>query len=1104
MKRIKLIVGFIAICISLQGATIIQTNNIIQTGTFTVSNNISVIGGIYDGNGSGITNIPVSAISGAGSAITNESDDFYLASNPSSFIDANVTALPEVKYLGDSTAPEYNIDLNQGLLQYGTSPRLSFGDTRALLNGAWTVADATMTTEIVNYQTMTNHTLPVRGFDSAPATWDATWNTLSLAMIDGTTLQLGQENHTVVRNTSGITITNGKVCRIAFGNGIYTGVELANATNTWKDSLSIIGLATQSITNNTVGKITIIGNVNELNTSAYEEGSNLWLSATIAGELTMEIPTNNNLHQPLIGTCLHKHNNEGRILVEIQKVPHADDIGAYLASNPSGYVNQATVNTSVSNWSASPATSPVKLSGASYIHTDSDETEFIAQAGNVDDGDYSPAINMFPTNYTEASSRGAINIVAGGTNINGGSGFNGVINFAVNGKTSIPISPIASIGADGNWDFYGHSISNIGGGSARLDLSAGTTAIDATGGTAVVNYQTMTNKLIAYSTSNQQATVTDNAVAGWYNYPMLGDVTYTGSRRFVAGDANSFGGIFGDLEDGSLQYLIVVGTNYQDDAAFRGDIVASVKNGIGEIVWARDGVPVMYMDTTNNIRILGEKVVANNGTARLDLSAGTTVSNATLSGNGVGVTNTPLNSGFPFPLGVLSAAGNGTMSFDNGTRTFTFDPNGTIRYTTKNEFWWSLSTNVTATISDVEGLHYIYFEPFNGRLTNTTTAWTIIGGEAQLAQLYWDKANQQCLYIGDERHGKDIPDTEHIEHHRFESARWYSGGTLIHNALGGTTAGSASASNTVIALQPCVIWDDDHTNGSKAYGNQTAVTYTNSGGIFYNWYATGLVASVNWRTNGATEFPFMIAPAGNTPMFNQLSGGVWSTNVVPEDNYFISWLVQVPSYSDDAVFIIPDSQTFASVTGAQARTYINILENRNVDIVGEMKPLYRLIFLKNQSAVGAMPATIKYTKLVEVQDLRIGNNNPTVGLSGSQADLSVFLTLDGSRAMTGDLNGGGNQSTNWSVVSANSIVLNGVTLNTNLQAISNVQRSNDVLVASSTNTLAWTNIPTMAGFNLTFSTSNHPFGMGILNGTQGMYFVTYSNATVYTNWNLGR
>ena len=104
----------------------------------------------------------------------------------------------------------------------------------------------------------------------------------------------------------------------------------------------------------------------------------------------------------------------------------------------------------------------------------------------------------------------------------------------------------------------------------------------------------------------------------------------------------------------------------------------------------------------------------------------------------------------------------------------------------------------------------------------------------------------------------------------------------------------------------------------------------------------------------------------------------------------------------------------------------------------------------------------------------------------------------------GNLNGGGNQSTNWSVVSANSIVLNGVTLNTNLQAISNVQRSNDVLVASSTNTLAWTNIPTMAGFNLTFSTSNHPFGMGILNGTQGMYFVTYSNATVYTNWNLGR
>jgi len=160
--------------------------------------------------------------------------------------------------------------------------------------------------------------------------------------------------------------------------------------------------------------------------------------------------------------------------------------------------------------------------------------------------------------------------------------------------------------------------------------------------------------------------------------------------------------------------------------------------------------------------------------------------------------------------------------------------------------------------------------------------------------------------------------------------------------------------------------------------------------------------------------------------------------------------------------------------------------------------------IKDGKIIGAGQELMAYNGTSIVMVVSMVYTNVTANTNEFGTIITSNLTVQGASTFRDNMDGGGNQSTNWSVVSANSIVLNGVTLNTNLQAISNVQRSNDVLVASSTNTLAWTNIPTMAGFNLTFSTSNHPFGMGILNGTQGMYFVTYSNATVYTNWNLGR
>jgi hypothetical protein len=168
----------------------------------------------------------------------------------------------------------------------------------------------------------------VTGFSNAPATWNADFRTIDITNPDGTVLQVGQEQVVVVRNDNSYTITNGKACSAYSANGFYSSARLASATDTLDQVMSIIGLATMDIAPGAIGKITTIGNVNDLNTTAFNEGSNLWLSAT-PGELTMVMPACSSASRIIrMGQCLRSHANVGRIGVSVSHVPRATDLCA--------------------------------------------------------------------------------------------------------------------------------------------------------------------------------------------------------------------------------------------------------------------------------------------------------------------------------------------------------------------------------------------------------------------------------------------------------------------------------------------------------------------------------------------------------------------------------------------------------------------------------------------------------------------------------------------------------------------------------------------------------------------------------------------------------
>ena len=124
-------------------------------------------------------------------------------------------------------------------------------------------------------------------------------------------LQIGQEQYIRVRNNSGATITDGTPVRINSSQGTHPTIVEAQA-NTEANSM-VAGLATHDIENNSFGYVTTAGLVRGLDTSAYSDGDELFLSAT-AGELTGTAPVAPNF-ETSIGFVVRSHASNGTILV---------------------------------------------------------------------------------------------------------------------------------------------------------------------------------------------------------------------------------------------------------------------------------------------------------------------------------------------------------------------------------------------------------------------------------------------------------------------------------------------------------------------------------------------------------------------------------------------------------------------------------------------------------------------------------------------------------------------------------------------------------------------------------------------------------------------
>ena len=150
-----------------------------------------------------------------------------------------------------------------------------------------------------------------------------------------------------VRNTTGATLTKGTAVYISGATGQISTVSKAIATSD-ATSAQTLGLVTADISNNSNGNVTLIGAITNINTSAYTDGQQLYLSPTTAGTLTATKPHAPD-HLVYMAVVEHAHPTQGKLFVKVQNGYEMDELHDVSAQSPANN-DGLFYNTSTSLW----------------------------------------------------------------------------------------------------------------------------------------------------------------------------------------------------------------------------------------------------------------------------------------------------------------------------------------------------------------------------------------------------------------------------------------------------------------------------------------------------------------------------------------------------------------------------------------------------------------------------------------------------------------------------------------------------------------------------------------------------------------------------------
>lgn len=246
----------------------------------------------------------------------------------------------------------------------------------------------------------------------------------------------------------------------------------------------------------------------------------------------------------------------------------------------------------------------------------------------------------------------------------------------------------------------------------------------------------------------------------------------------------------------------------------------------------------------------------------------------------------------------------------------------------------TISTTKEITITDVEGIHVVYFDTddtLKEEINPTeATMLTLIRDKCLVGIVYWDATNKSSVIYTEERHGTVMDGITHYYLHYTRGLQYYSG-----FALGNFVIGDGSLdSHAQFSIGEGTLADEDIGLTSSTISSTTGVP------ILYKYGANSY-----WRRT--TQAGFAVKQSGtatNRLYYNQYTGGAWTLTEVGEGNYVLCHLYMYSGKTEQVFAIMGEAEYTtlpAARIGAQAEISAITLSNLPSP---EMRPIATVIF----------------------------------------------------------------------------------------------------------------------------------------------------------------
>lgn len=333
-----------------------------------------------------------------------------------------------------------------------------------------------------------------------------------------------------------------------------------------------------------------------------------------------------------------------------------------------------------------------------------------------------------------------------------------------------------------------------------------------------------------------------------------------------------------------------------------------------------------------------------------------------------------------------------TISFTEGTRTFTIQPAVTNFRVWCSGVEYVKSSAETIVIDNVTDLYFIYYN--TDGVLSVETDYFAFSNETPVAYVYWNATTSKAYYFADERHGIVLDWQTHEYLHRTQGAQ-YASGLAISNYTDDDD-GSLDA-HAQLDLSQGTIFDEDikvditHSNTPTANTWQQDLQGPARIPVFYHSGATGA-----WIKDTATDFPVKQGTARIA--YNLDTSGTWTTPDADNNSYVAYWIVATNALNTPVISIM-GQRTDSNISNAQENNTWNSLDLTNFPSL-EFRPLYRIIF-----QTGSYGNTVN-ARIRDVLDYRTASilapGISTGGGTSTSADGFASIAVSGQSTIVAD------------------------------------------------------------------------------------------------------